>query len=401
MGDGVAVPTGYWAPSPGRRRRHVLIVATVVAFCIGGVAGISAYAIYRLHHLHISIPLPPPPSSYGLNLVLSPDGNTAYVTEPARDRLLVLDTQSGAVLSEIATGPTPSGLALSPNGQQIWVVDTNVPGLTTQGTVTVVSTSTYSVLGTIDVGSGPIDVAFSPDGSRAYVTNNGAVQPPGSVSIIDTASLQLVGELNPPNPNVDWNPTSVAVSADGAQVWVSEAETIGASQPLGMIYVFDAHTGAVISQIKVGRGPFFMTLPTGGHYAYVADKLSCDTKQIDTSTYQIISTVQMPVSHGCPFGLAAAGSTSTAFIVTGNDETVNLGVRGDAFEIVSFNTSHVAVSRLFGSDPVTVTLNPAGTEAYVVVANEPKIYVLNTRDGSVIKSLSVPHATPRGSSTTA
>ena len=110
-----------------------------------------------------------------MDIALSPDGTLAYLTEPASDSLLVLSTATGQLRATIPVGDDPSGLALSPDGAQVWVVNTALSSST--GTVSVVSTATDDVVGTVPVGPGPIDVAFSPDGRTAYVTDNGVISP--------------------------------------------------------------------------------------------------------------------------------------------------------------------------------------------------------------------------------
>ncbi len=136
----------------------------------------------------------PPPSLDGMDIALSPDGSRADVTEPAANLVLVLDTGTGAVQAGVPVGDAPTGLAVSPDGSQVWAVDTNLSfggwgrrsgssdtgapgsaGIFGSSTVSVISTVTDSVVGTVAVGVGSIDVAFSPDGHLAYVVNNGIV----------------------------------------------------------------------------------------------------------------------------------------------------------------------------------------------------------------------------------
>jgi YVTN family beta-propeller protein len=370
---------------------------------------------------------PPLPSAYGIDVALSPDGTRAYVTEPSDDRLVVLDTHSGAVLATVTVGETPSGLAVSPNGSQVWVVNTDLPATTigspstspspttsssnnasqlNAGSVSVVSTATDSVVGTIAVdGPGPIDAAFSPDGHWAYVTNNG-VAAGGSVNIIDTSTLAVVGSYAPTTPlppgSTGWNPTSVAVSGDGRQLWVSAVNDL--DEPSGTpddVSVFDTATHAQLAEIPVGSGPYFMAMSADGHDAYVADKVSCDIRQIDTSTFKVVSTVSWPAKEGCPFGLAV-GPDDAVYTVTGEDHTFDEGHAGNAFGSVHFTSPQgtaplqattpptATVLGKVGTDPVTVALSADGTEAYVVDADRPTVDVVDTATGIVTSVFKLP-----------
>jgi YVTN family beta-propeller protein len=352
--------------SPLAWLRQAAFVLLVIGFGLLGLVLIGAvvsFVVLMAGGFHLNLGSinfsPPPPSSYGVDIALSSDGSLAYVTEPSADRLVVLNTRTGAVLANVVVGNTPSGLALSPDGNQVWVVNTDLSsGLSSSGSssdtggtdsVSVVSTWTDSVVGTVDVGPGPIDVAFSPDGHRAYVTNNGALGP-GSVNVINTATLAVVETLAPSTPpptgSLGWNPTSVAVTPDGHQVWVSEVNDLnesnvqGSASPPDFVYVFATGSTAQIAQIPVGTGPFFMVLSRDGRDAFVADKVSCDVREIDTTTFRVVATVPWPSTHGCPFGLAAGPDTNSVDTVTGTDHTFNEASAGNSFGSVDFATSH-------------------------------------------------------------
>jgi len=55
----------------------------------------------------------------------------------------------------------------------------------------VINTSTNAVIKTITVGSNPKSVAVTPDGARVYVTNQGS----NTVSVIDTATNAVVATI--------------------------------------------------------------------------------------------------------------------------------------------------------------------------------------------------------------
>jgi YVTN family beta-propeller protein len=426
---------GYDERPPMARLRHLgfVLVLVVLGLLGGGLLLVGIAFVSFFHGFSLDLGSlnfnnwTPPPSAYGIDIALSSDGTRAYVTEPSVDRLVVLDTRTGAVLATVAVGDTPTGLALSPNGTQVWVVDTDLsstpgtpstsgspsttgPELNSDGTaVTVVSTATDSVVGTITLTDlGPIDVAFSPDGQRAFVTDNGTFLD-GSVNVIDTSTLAVVGTIAPKDLTdlQGWNPTTVAVSSDGGQLWVSAVNDMGDSPGTrDDVDVFAPATGAQLAQIPVGTGPFFMVLSADGRDAYVADKLSCDIRQIDTATLQVVATVSWPPDQGCPFGLAA-GPDGAVYTVTGDDHTFDEGNAGDAFGSVHFTPSpglwqttvpppttvppQATVLGSVGTDPVTVALSPDGSEAYVVDADQPDVEVVDTATGAVTATFTLPN----------
>lgn len=413
-----------WDPGSERRRGplrlllHVVFVLFLAFLGLLGLAGVLAVALIfiGLHGLG-SLNLAPstPPSHNGLDIALSPEGSVAYVTEPSQNRLLVLDTATSRLITSVAVGANPTGLAVTPNGAQVWVVNTALPSIgpgessgpgTPSGSagtsVSVVSTATNQVLGTLPVGSGPIDVAFSPDGREAYITDYGVLVP-GAVTVIDTTTLAettLTPATAPSSPAPDWNPTSVAVTPDGREVWVSGVDaTSGSTSKPDHVYVFDATTHAPMAKIAVGTGPYFMVLSRDGREAYVADKVSCDLREIDTVSFQIVATVHWPKSDGCPFGLAAGPNDDIVYTVTGNDHTIDAGTPGNVFGVVDFRTSQVLVHTHVGSDPVIVASSPRGSTAYVVDADLPVIDVVNPISGATTFTIWLPERRDAAAST--
>jgi len=116
-----------------------------------------------------------------------------------------IDVAPSSVVDVIAVGGTPVGVAVAPNGKQVYV--------TNHEAILVLDTANQSVSHSVagsDYPSG--GVAFTQDGSRAYVTNGGSA----SVSVIDTASGSVVDTIA-----VDFDPYDIAISADASRAYVS------------------------------------------------------------------------------------------------------------------------------------------------------------------------------------
>jgi DNA-binding beta-propeller fold protein YncE len=292
----------------------------------------------------------------------------------------------------VATGDTPTGLALSPNGREIWVADANLDPTPSpsgyQNNVTVISTTTDKVLGTIEwPGAGVLGIAFAPNGRLAYVSANGIDSGAGEgVEVVDTATFKVVGSLNSPASVFDtWSPASVAVTPDGKEVWVS-SQSAESPTSQGYVFVFSAATDQEIGSVEVGEGSFFMTMSPDGKYAYVADKESCDIQEIDTQTFGVVAVVHTPAKYGCPYGIAATTTHGVVVTVTGSDHTLGLGNQGEVLERVNLNAKSVSVVDGVGTDPVTVT-DTTSELAYVIDAATPLITVVDTRDDSIVGRL--------------
>src|SRR5207248_1829222 len=81
------------------------------------------------------------------SVVVAPDNSTAYVANRADAtvvRVTGINTLKPEISMPIAVGAEPTGLALSPTGQRLFVAEF------AQGRVSVIDTTTMQVAGTID-----------------------------------------------------------------------------------------------------------------------------------------------------------------------------------------------------------------------------------------------------------
>jgi DNA-binding beta-propeller fold protein YncE len=251
--------------------RHVVTVTLVLfasaAFAVVLFVAAAAFGLRDSLAVQTSPPFGPdwsvPPSQFGLNAAISASGKTLFVTDPASSTMDVIDVETGVTVALVHTGPTPVGLTVSPNGRQVWVVNSyldppsGTPSSAGHDEATVVSATNYSVLGTVrGPGFASIAVAFSPDGRLAYITNQLGASTGGVVEVFDTDSLRMIGELEPAaDQSADWYPASVAVTPDGKEIWVSSASVNNPESP-GFLYVFSSATDGELSRIKVGEGSF-------------------------------------------------------------------------------------------------------------------------------------------------
>jgi YVTN family beta-propeller protein len=147
------------------------------------------------------IALPGNPNS----LLLSPDQRTLYVTQDNSDSVAVISTVTNTVVQEISTiappGVVPSGsnykgaaannLALSPNGQTLYVTN---GGANDVAVIPLVGPAAYTVAGLVPTGWYPHSVSLSADGSYVYVSN-GKSDPGSNPAYEVTGGNQYVLQL--------------------------------------------------------------------------------------------------------------------------------------------------------------------------------------------------------------
>jgi YVTN family beta-propeller protein len=110
-----------------------------------------------------------------------PDGyrEFAYVSNGAANTVSVLDLVYLRQDRTLQVGPNPTGLAVNPVRNEVYVVNSASP--TQSGSVTVIDSASNSVVASIPVHRLPYFISVEPSGHRAYVANSGS----NSVSIID------------------------------------------------------------------------------------------------------------------------------------------------------------------------------------------------------------------------
>src|SRR5262249_35019545 len=108
------------------------------------------------------------------------------------------------------------------DGQNPVIVDRRT-GIPVSGTVSVLDTASNAVVKQIDVGLHPTGMAVGPGGDRVYVTNANS----DTVSVIDTASDEVVKTLrvgsaaNDRTPLLGGAPNAIAVSPGGDTLFVA------------------------------------------------------------------------------------------------------------------------------------------------------------------------------------
>ena len=141
-------------------------------------------------------------------------------------------------------------------------------GIPITGTVSVIDAASLTVVQTIDVGLHPTGMALAPAGNRLYVTNANS----DTISVIDTGSDRVVDTLHV--GNAEWrgpdvilgsSPNAVAVSPNGRTLYVANG-----SQNAIAVVDAEATADALRGLIPTGWYPTAVTLDATGEQLFVA-----------------------------------------------------------------------------------------------------------------------------------
>lgn len=164
-------------------------------------------------------------------IAVSPDGRSVYVANFGSQGISQYTVGPGGALSPmaiplVASGPFPEAIAVSPDGKSVYVANFGAVGPAD-------GVSQYSVgpggalspmtTPAVAAGGEPDAIAVSPNGNTVYVTNG-----LGGVSQYDVGRGGALTPMTTPTVAAGSFPFSIAVSPDGDSVYVTNARTNGA-----------------------------------------------------------------------------------------------------------------------------------------------------------------------------
>jgi DNA-binding beta-propeller fold protein YncE len=180
-------------------------------------------------------------TSYPAGLAFSPNGKFVYVVEDVGDRLAVVNAMTGEITQRFPTDHYPYGVALTADGQ----VFVSAWGGSTVAQFRVLSDGTLAYLGRIEVGRHPSALAVK--GTSLYVTLAGSDR----VAIVDTKLRKVARYLHDPAPGAPpegSTPNAVALTSDGKRLLTAEADN-------NAVAVFDIATGKLLGRIPTDWYP--------------------------------------------------------------------------------------------------------------------------------------------------
>src|SRR5215469_8308860 len=323
----------------------------------------------------------------------------AYVANNIDGNVEVINASTSAVVATISGFSHPSDVAVSPNGELLYVYNSN-------GQISVVNTATNTItanisfpLGASTEGAGPA-IAFSPDGQRAYVANS-----IGNLTVINTQSSSVARTVPLPS---GFGPLAVAVSPDGSKVYVASGNGQG-------ILVLDANTFATFATIANGHFIFDLALSPDGSTLYGSDESGLagtgtnGVLVVDTATNTVVTTVPLPFSSSNPsfvFGLAVTpdglhvyvendffrAGNSTVTVINTADNSINTTIPANGLNLTNLAITPDGSTVLALSEVISAT-----TDSSVAVIPAASNTIANSITvGRAADGLAVGNLTPSG-----
>ena len=206
-------------------------------------------------------------------IAVSPNGRHAAVVHYGAQSLDIFDVATREIVRtiELPKGARPHGIA--------WLSDNRIVA-TPEGIDSVVVVDGTSVSSIPTEQQGTHMLAVHDDERRAYTANMQSA----SVSLIDLAKGETVRSVA-----VGTEPEGVAVIGD--EVWVSDR---GGDR----VFVLDADTLDVLSEIEVGAFPIRIIASPDGHWAVTSNLKDGTVSVIDTATREVTRTLRVSGAEG-------------------------------------------------------------------------------------------------------
>lgn len=341
-----------------------------------------------------------------IEMTSSPDGRLLYVVCQDSDEVLVVNAQSGKVISHIAVGRTPRGIALSPDGHRLYVTNA------WSDSVSVIDSATLQVVQTLPTGPEPSGVVSDSAAATLYVANRLS----GDVSVIDLSSGQEIKRLL-----AGRGASYLALSPDGKQIYCTHIyPNPGAfrAPPNSEITVIDTARQIVVERKPLHNvaGEFHVALSADGRLGVVAQLRPKNLIPLahvehgwafgDSLTLfgqDVGEPVQVPLDeleryYALPWGIAIAQDKSKIFLTTAGSESVTVidvvrllktvRTRQQPFvNDLSASADYVQARIPVGHNPRGVLLSPDGKRLYVANRLDDNLAVIDTSTDKVISTI--------------
>jgi YVTN family beta-propeller protein len=205
-------------------------------------------------------------------LAVSLDGQRLFVANEDASQASVIDSSDGRVIATIPVGGEPEGVDIRPDGRVVYVTSEE------DSDVAVIDAIDAKLITRFPVGPRPRSTGFLPDSSRAYVgSENGS-----SVAVVDAMThtvietITLTGELV--------RPMGVVASDDGRHVFVSTGRGKG-------VIIIDTASNTPIGAVEVGERPWGIAVSPDGRTVFTANGPSNDVSFVDVATRAVTAKV--------------------------------------------------------------------------------------------------------------
>jgi len=342
-------PTLTWNASAGGALSYIVEIATTPAF---DTADVKQTAGITTTSLTLTDALLPGVIYYWRVAAVSGGGETFASDGPF------------AMSSPVAAGPSPHGIAVTPDGKQA-VVTNDKPS----GSVTLVDLAAFTTQ-TIALTGQPGMVAVTPDGAHALVAEGS----PNNVVVVDLAGKTVAGTISP--PCVATTLYGIAIAPDGTAAVLPDFNA-GCTKDVLDVVALPGTAIAPVYDLGTSASAFGVAVTPNSATALVTRGiLATSVKRVELATGALTTIANTSAS----FGVAVAPGGAEALVSSGE---------GDTIKRISLTSNTVTGMITFETNQDVGNLAIAPNGKLAVAVGDFKIGIINLTDGGVARSVSL------------
>lgn len=285
-----------------------------------------------------------------------------FVSNERDGTVTVIDRRTDRVVGRIEVGSRPRGVAWSHGNLFVALTNQNTRRPGAVAAVAEVADGDARRIRRFPGGTDPEGIAVSPDGATVFVANEDA----SAASVVDARAGRILEELA-----VGIEPEGVAVSPDGRWAYVT-AETSGT------VTVIDTGKRAVVGNVQVGQRPRSVAFSPDGRRAYASAELGGNVTLIDVAGGHVpVRTVPL-AQPARPCGVAVAPDGGTVYVATG---------RGNSVVLLDPETLAERARIPVGQRPWGIALADGGRKLYTANGVSNDVSVIDTAARRVIATI--------------
>ncbi len=351
-----------------RRARVVLAVGVIVlALAVVVIRGIRTQAGGRqgLPALRIA--------TYPTGIAVDDRTGRAFVASNLNGTgaVTMLDTRTGAAIRTVLSGRNAGAAAVFEPAGRVFITDDQGVG--------VLDARTGDVLRTLHVGF-PYVLAVDRRARRVFAAGDAgklSILDAGSGTVLHTVRLGLSRQALQASSMV-----SLAVDEAGGHVLVATAGD-------NRLRVLAATSGRIMYTIPVGGTPWSMAVDGRTGRAYVVNLGGNSVSIVDTRRGALVGTTRVGLS---PVSVALDERTSRVFVTNVNHGNVvtNFTTMGSV-SVLDAASGRALRTVTVGWEPETLAVSAHARRVYVFCQGHA--YVLDARDGRLVRTIMLPHGT--------
>jgi YVTN family beta-propeller protein len=321
----------------------------------------KANSVYQKHSLPLLIVLalisacfPAAGDGYLSPQSLVVDGDLLYVAGATGKRVVVFDIKHNSMAKTITLPENPGGLALSADGAILYVAAA-IP----EGRIYAIDTVSGEIKKTIRVGHTPTALVINHEGSKLFVCNRFS----NDVSVIDLQTGEEIKRIA-----VSREPVAAALSPDGSTLLVSNLLPAGAAdvgQSAAVVSIIDSRSLEVSGEIALPNGGISLRgicFSPDGKYAYAVHMLAryqLPTTQVErgwmnTNALSIIGVAERRIMNTVLLDEVDLGAANPWDVVCSSDGSQLYVSHAGTHEIsvIDLVEMHGKLDRLAGGDRI-------------------------------------------------